>query len=202
MNSHPGVPARVFKSDWLRFWEKLHEWPSPILVKFAPVVDFGLKVTHEPFFRVISLKNWVKWGSEGSNFGFLEKRVLGRSAEQEWFRTYLKSSKRPLRPHDRPRQISKTYVKRRPRCGPWRPRDIPYNAGFLNQHIERWFWHEPNACKISYKRVDFCCSVTLMSRETAVGSSRVFQYMSYYKKCFRLSWKIEQIWDHFYYKKF
>ena len=64
-------------------------------MKFAPVVDFGLKVTHEPFFGVISLKNWVKWGSEGSNFGFLEKRVLGRSAEQEWFRTCLKAPKRP-----------------------------------------------------------------------------------------------------------
>ena len=69
-------------------------------MKFAPVVDFGLKVTHEPFFRVISLKNWVKWGSEGSNFGFLEKRILDHSAEQELFRTYLKRSKRPSIPKD------------------------------------------------------------------------------------------------------
>ena len=106
-------------------------------MKLAPVVDFGPKVTHEPFFRVISLKNWVKWGSEGSNFGFLEKRVLGRSAEQEWFRTYLKAPKRPSWPHDCPRQISKAYVKQRPRYGPQRPRHGPINAGFLNLKVSQ-----------------------------------------------------------------
>ena len=32
---------------------------------------FWAKSNPRTLFRVISLKNWVKWGSEGSNFGFL-----------------------------------------------------------------------------------------------------------------------------------
>ena len=107
-------------------------------MKFAPVVDFGPKVTHEPFFRVISLKNWAKLGSEGSNFDFLEKRVLGRSAEQELFRICLKA---PKRPKFRKRSARVKIISLRPhiRNPHYRvcPRDVPYNAGFLYEHVEK-----------------------------------------------------------------
>ena len=107
-------------------------------MKSGSVVDFGPKVTHEPFFRVISLKNWAKLGSEGSNFDFLEKRVLGRSAEQELFRICLKA---PKRPKFRKRLARVKIISLRPRirnphyrvC----PRDVPYNAGFLYEHVEK-----------------------------------------------------------------
>ena len=166
----------LLKSEWQGVWEWSlipdHGQPCQILMKFAPVVGFGLKVTHEDSDGLFWLRNplimhWIGW-----NLSFFKEHVSGRSAEQELFRICLKA---PKRPKFRERSARVKIISLRPhiRNPHYRvcPRDVPYNAGFLYEHVEKWFWHEPNACKISYKRVDFCSSVTLMSRETAVQSS-------------------------------
>ena len=133
-----------------------HEWPSPIAMKFDPVVDLVVKLSLEAIFRVSLPKNWVKWRSEGSNFGFLKKVIRGHKWWQEWFRTYLKASKRSkIRERSaRVKIISLRARLKNPRYR-GRPWHVPYNAGFLNEHVEKRFWHEPNACDISVILVRF-----------------------------------------------
>ena len=98
--------------------------PSPILMKFGPEVCFGPKPAPDEIFLDFDPKNGVILGSEGSKNPRFLKHIFGCRITQEWSRKHPKVLLAPKRAQERPRKISRGYVKRRARYGQLRAKRV------------------------------------------------------------------------------
>ena len=112
------------KSRFARKWYTIVRSPTPIFTKFGPEVGFGPKPTPDDFFSDFDPKNGVILGSEGSkNLGF-SKHIFECRITQEWSREHLKVPLASKWAHERPRKISRGYVKRGARYGQLREKRV------------------------------------------------------------------------------
>ena len=107
----------IFKRPNMRKCNTPVRPPTPILMKFGSGVGFGPKTTPATLFPPIDPVNPLVRASKGSNFGFFKKRIFDHKITQDWSREYPKAPLAPEYARDRPRKISRGYVKRLARYG-------------------------------------------------------------------------------------
>ena len=98
--------------------------PSPILIKFASGGGFGPKTTPTTIFPPVGPANPPVRASKGSKFGIFEKPIFSHKMTLDWSGGYLKAPLAPEYARERPRKISRGYVKGRERYGQLRPKHM------------------------------------------------------------------------------
>ena len=126
-------------------------------------------------------------------FGFLKKHILGHKSVQEWSRTNPKALLEAKLCKRSPRVEILRLQEETTEIWPITSEGRAINKSFLYVEISQKFQREVNAWAISYILRDFGPPDLPKNREKCFRSSRVFQYMSYYKNVSRLSCEIEQI---------